>query len=258
MYASPFTKPGDLHIPPTLYANLSQPTSILAQAISSPTIPLAHAILVSRISSPASTAKSLESAFISALKRYFEASSRIIRAGDYFALAIDETVSQFPTDDLPDDPDRRRRSNTISWYRVEKVTVSTGKGSNGTEYAGDVYVDPASTKMLQSFYVASRIPLHSNALQSYLGIPHLPIPDDASLKRMKGFSRLKVLAEAMLSPMGREANLALLSVLIHGQRGVGKKTIAEWVAIRLGLHFFEVFSPKISKYADYRSIVTIS
>lgn len=94
--------------------------------------------------------------------------------------------------------------------------------------------------MLQSFYAASRIPLHSNVLQSYLRIPHLPLPEDKSLKRMKGFSRLKVLAEAMLSPMGRGANLALLSVLIHGQRGVGKKTIAEWVAARLGLHFYEV------------------
>jgi hypothetical protein len=163
--------------------------------------------------------------------------------GDYFALAIDETISQFPSDEITEDPDRRKRLNTISWYRVEKVTVSTGKQGNGVEYAGDVYVDPASTKMLQSFYAASRIPLHSNVLQSYLGIPHLPIPDDTGLKRMKGFSRLKVLAQAMLSPMGREANLALLSVLIHGQRGVGKKTIAEWVATRLGLHFFEVPIP---------------
>ena len=110
----------------------------------------------------------------------------------------------------------------------------------GTEYNGDVYVDPASTKMLQSFYASSLIPLHSMALLSYLGIPHLPIPPDESLRRMKGFSRLKSLAEAMFSPFGREANLALLSVLIHGQRGVGKKTIAEWVATRLGLHYFEV------------------
>jgi MoxR-like ATPase len=78
------------------------------------------------------------------------------------------------------------------------------------------------------------------ALLSYLGIPHLPIPPDESLWRMKGFSRLKSLTEATLSPFGREANLALLSVLIHGQRGVGKKTIAEWVATRLGLHYFEV------------------
>jgi hypothetical protein len=109
-------------------------------------------------------------------------------------------------------------------------------------YSGDVYVDPASTKMLQSFYVSSLIPLHSLALLSYLGIPHLPIPPDESLRRMRGFMRLKVLAEAMLSPFGREANLALLSVLIHGQRGVGKKTIAEWVASRLGLHYFEVNS----------------
>jgi len=242
MYASPFTKPGDIHIPPTLYANLSQPTSVLANITSSPSIPLAQSILVSRISSPASTAKSLESAFISALKRYFESCSRIIRVGDYFALAIDETVSQLPSDEITEDPNQRKRPNTISWYRVEKVTISAGKQGNGTEYEADVYVDPASTKMLQSFYAASRIPLHSNVLQSYLGIPHLPIPDDSSLKRMKGFSRLKALAEAMLSPMGREANLALLSVLIHGQRGVGKKTIAEWVAIRLGLHFFEVFT----------------
>lgn len=200
-----------------------------------PSIPLAHAILVSRISSPASTAKSLETAFISSLKRYFESCSRIIRVGDYFALAIDETITHFPTDDAVDSPDRHTHPNTISWYRVEKVTVKTG-----SEFAGDVYVDPASTKMLQSFYASSLIPLHSMSLHAYLGIPHLPMPSDEGLRRMKGLTRLRSLAEAMLSSFGKAANLALLSVLIHGQRGVGKKTIVEWVATRLGLHFFEV------------------
>jgi peroxin-6 len=231
-------KQGQVFVPPTLYANLSQPKSVLVHATIPPTIPLANAILVSRISSPASTAKSLEAAFIAALKRHFESCSRIIRVGDFFALAIDETLSQFPVDDNPDDNDRRKRPNAISWYRVEKVTVTAGK--TGSEYTGDVYVDPASTKMLQSYYAASTIPLYSLALQSYLGIPHLPIPDDESLRRMKGFMRLKSLSEAVLSSFGKEANLSLLSVLIHGARGVGKKTIAEWVATRLGLHFFEV------------------
>ena len=94
--------------------------------------------------------------------------------------------------------------------------------------------------MLQSYYAASTIPLYSLALQTYVGIPHLPLPDDESLRRMKGFARLKSLSEAVLSSFGKEANLSLLSVLIHGQRGVGKKTIAERVATRLGLHFFEV------------------
>ena len=107
-------------------------------------------------------------------------------------------------------------------------------------YHGDVTVDPASTKMLQSFYAPSLVPLKSMALDSYLGMPHLPLPEEESLCRMKGFKRLYSLAEALLSPFGREANFPLLSVLIHGQRGVGKKTITEWVATKLGLHFFEV------------------
>jgi peroxin-6 len=191
---------------------------------------------VSRISSPASTAKSLESTFIAALKRYFELHSRIIRVNDYFALAIDETITHFPpTDDPPD----RQTPNTIAWYRVEKVTISSSP-TGSKEFDGDVYVDTASTKMLQSFYASSTIPLKSMALHSYLGIPHLPISDEEALSRSKGFSRLRALSEAMLSPLGRKANLSMLSVLVHGQRGVGKKTVAEWVATTLGLHFFEV------------------
>ena len=233
------SKPGEILVPPTLYTNLSQPASILVHAISPPSIPLAHAILVSRISSPASTAKFLESAFISALKRYFESCSRIIRVGDYFALAVDETITHFPIDETTEPTDRYSRPNAISWYRVEKVTVKP----SAEDYSGDVYVDPANTKMLQSFYTSSLIPLHSMALHSYLGISHLPTPNDESLRRMKAFSRLKSLAEALLSRFGREANLAMLSVLIHGQRGVGKKTIAEWVATKLGLHYFEVSLP---------------
>lgn len=221
-----------------LYANLSEPVSILAHAITPPAIPLAHSILVSRISSPASTAKSLELAFISALKRYFESCLHIVRVGDYFALAIDETTTHFPTEETPDPSNRCTRPNTIAWYRVEKVTVK----SSTEEYDGDVYIDPASTKMLQSFYSSSLIPLRSMALHSYLDIPHLPIPNNASLLRIKGYSRLKSLAEAILSPFGQEADLAMLSILIHGQRGVGKRTVAEWVASTLGLHYFEVTS----------------
>ena len=94
--------------------------------------------------------------------------------------------------------------------------------------------------MLQSFYAASLVPLKSMALHSYLGIPHLPVPEEDALRRMKGFRRLYSLADAMLSPFGRDADLSLLSVLVHGQRGVGKKTIAEWVATKLGLHYIEV------------------
>lgn len=242
VYASACS-PGELAVPPTLFANLSEPQSILAFAISPPTVPLAQAILVSRISSPASTAKSLESTFIASLKRYFESTSRIIRVHDFFALAIDETITHFPTDENPDSP-VQRRVNTIAWYRVEKVTIKQKAPKDQREltadYGGDVYVDPASTKMLQSFYANALIPLKSMALQSYLGIPHLPLPKDETLRRMKGFGRLKALAEAMLSRFGREADIGLLSVLIHGQRGVGKKTVAERVAARLGLHFFEV------------------
>lgn len=155
---------------------------------------------------------------------------------DYFALAIDETLTHFPP---TEEPPEQQTPNTIAWYRVEKVTISSTP-SGTKDYDGDVYVDTASTKMLQSFYASSTIPLKSMALHSYLGMPHLPIPDEEGLKRMKGYLRLKALSEAMLSPFGREANLSMLSVLVHGQRGVGKKTIVEWVATTLGLHFFEV------------------
>lgn len=125
----------------------------------------------------------------------------------------------------------------------------------GVDYSEDVYVNPSSTRMLQSYYISSLLPLHSMALHSYLGMPHLPFPEDESLLRAEGYKRLASLVEAMLSPFGRKSGLSLLSVLIHGQRGVGKKTIAERVATRLGLHFFEVvpFRPSVDK----RSIAMI-
>lgn len=51
-----------------------------------------------------------------------------------------------------------------------------------------------------------------------------------------------------------------LSILLKGARGVGKFTVASWVAQRLGMHLLEV---NIAKYfyhlklSLYRSIVTI-
>lgn len=48
-----------------------------------------------------------------------------------------------------------------------------------------------------------------------------------------------------------------LSVLLKGVRGIGKFTVATWVAQRLGMHLLEVniflyreFSPKIHRNSD--------
>lgn len=59
------------------------------------------------------------------------------------------------------------------------------------------------------------------------------------LNSNSGFAKLLAISSASLVRRAVDYNLHL-SVLLKGARGVGKFTVATWVAQRLGLHLLEV------------------
>ena len=72
------------------------------------------------------------------------------------------------------------------------------------------------------------------------GIPGIPsMPDSHLLGPHSAFGKLLALSSAALLPHAVDYNLNLL-ILLRGSRGVGKFTVANWVAQHLGLHVFEV------------------
>ena len=67
----------------------------------------------------------------------------------------------------------------------------------------------------------------------------VPPPMDSIPSQDTPFGKLLALSAAALSRRAVDYHLQL-SILLQGSRGVGKATVAGWVAQRLGIHLFEV------------------
>lgn len=127
------------------------------------------------------------------------------------------------------------------------------------------WVDPAVTRMVQTGIEHSRVPdmgsyldlsmfavltdippsLRPSAAQSRPLPPSIDVLPDQDTP----FGKLLALASAALNRHAVDYHLQL-SILLKGARGVGKATVANWVAQRLGIHLLEVMSSLI-KYSLY-------
>lgn len=67
----------------------------------------------------------------------------------------------------------------------------------------------------------------------------MPPPADLIPNQDTPFGKLLALSSAALNRRAVDYHLQL-SILLQGARGVGKATVASWVAQRLGIHLFEV------------------
>ena len=73
----------------------------------------------------------------------------------------------------------------------------------------------------------------------------VPPPLDEIPDQDTPFGKLHALASAALNRRAVDYHLQL-SILLKGARGIGKVTVAGWVAQRLGIHLLEVCHPKSS------------
>jgi len=125
------------------------------------------------------------------------------------------------------------------------------------------WIDPAITKMMQTGVEHSGVP----DVSAYYGLGKLtfllnsykwswrdgcltthdgsdtgyaPMPVNSRLTaRDTPYQKLKDLVEASLLPTSVDYDLHI-SILLKGSRGIGKQTVARWVARQLGIHVFEV------------------
>ena len=67
----------------------------------------------------------------------------------------------------------------------------------------------------------------------------VPPPTGLTPNQDTPFGKLLALSSAALNRRAVDYHLQL-SILLQGSRGVGKATVASWVAQRLGIHLFEV------------------
>ncbi|KAF8947368.1 peroxisomal assembly protein [Haplosporangium gracile] len=245
-----------VYLPAGLHFNLGSPATLTIDAAhlkqEEPTI--AKAVTVARVASPATVDKALQTACLEALKEWFEEYERVVCEGDVIGVEIDEEAAKLAPKQLgPEDAgdlDIRLplSASTLKTTIYFKLTHLEDAGSPNKHTQ---LVDPFVTKMIQSGLEHSRVPpkLKRNARS-----PAIPALDDASAP--KAFAQLYQLVSSGLHPFSSKLGLNC-TVLLHGARGIGKKTVIDWVADLAGIHVMEVNCFDIASDTDAKTEVAV-
>lgn len=225
---------------------------------SSSAIPTAAEVTISRLASPSTTDKTLQSCFLSGLRSYFEACHRVVKNGDIIAVPIDTILAQTlyaPGEDQSMDLSAgiipSGKPNDVAWFQITSL-VST------SDTIDDCVIDPSHTRMVQSGLVTGNSVKISLGWREYLSLPKLPtygLNDDTPSGDFEHARKLKQLLNASLSPRGATLQT---TILIHSsKRGTGKATLVKSVAGEMGIHCFEVDCYSIIGDNDAKTIGTL-
>ncbi|KAI0747694.1 AAA-domain-containing protein [Daedaleopsis nitida] len=221
-----------------------------------PTVPTAKTVTIARVASAFSTDRAYQPLFLQALQDYFKRTTRLVKQGDVIGVGIDtdtllrqssygveeEGVEEVDLDVLEDGT----AANAVVYFTVTNVEHSVPSRLGDTA-SPDMYVsatvgelgcrvDTTVTRMVQTGIEHSRVP----DMNHYLGSVQQVLPPAKSLSDQDmPYGKLLALSSAALNRGAVDYHLQL-SILLQGPRGVGKATVANWVAQRLGIHLLEV------------------
>ncbi|KAK3828385.1 MAG: P-loop containing nucleoside triphosphate hydrolase protein [Benniella sp.] len=240
-----------VYVPAGLHFNLGAPATLTIDAahLKQDEPGVAKGVTVARVASPPALA--LHSACLEALKEWFEEYERVVCEGDVIAVEIDEEAAKLtpkPADAsdidfrLPLNPSKMK---TTIYFKLTHLDDSD-KPNKHTQV-----VDPSVTKMIQTGLEHSRVPskLKRNAYS-----PAIPALDDPTAPQ--AFAQLYQLVSSGLHPFSSKLGLNC-TVLLHGARGIGKKTVVEWVADLAGIHLMDVNCFDIASDTDAKTEVAM-
>lgn len=244
------------YLPPVLYFNLDlplPPTPMDHAKITitklNPSIPIegppvATAVSIARIASPASMDKSLQAAFLDSLKSWFEQQERIVCKGDVIAICLDEELARLRSHNNNDEDDdivvngggsEVTKPTTMAYFKVTKLATEEVNGDVHPAYFGSGRrIVPSKTQMIQTGVEYSRVPV--GPISHYYDFAEkLPLVRSTTVSAYK---QLHELVSSSLHPLGRDFELSC-NALFHGPRGGGKTTLVKEVVEDLGIHLYE-------------------
>ncbi|KAJ3159157.1 peroxisomal assembly protein [Geranomyces michiganensis] len=243
-----------VYMSPSLLHNLGLPSSHTTIAIDPATgsydeslFPIAQEVSMARVAGRCTNDKKVLDECLVQLKVHLESYYRIVSKGDIVSVLIDEEkailkrilISEGTSlDEVEEelcclvDDDRRKQ---VAHFQISNVSITAENGQRQFPLScGAVRIDPASTKIIQTGVSHSRVP---KRLRNFL------LGESASLAPPEGVNNtyrdVKALVSACLHPISVSLGLAC-SFLIHGARGVGKRSVFYSVAEELGIHLLEV------------------
>uniref|UniRef100_A0A060T876 Peroxisomal ATPase PEX6 n=1 Tax=Blastobotrys adeninivorans TaxID=409370 RepID=A0A060T876_BLAAD len=225
----------DVYVSPFLFYNFGGSDKVSLAPTSGP-IPTATEVTISRLASPVTTDRTLQTAFLSGLRSYFESCHRVVADGDVIAIPIDTILAQ--TLYSPGNAEEEfnvlpsGKPNDVAWF---KITSLVGPGS-----CNQFTIDPTQTRMVQSGIVTQEHVPATLPWRQYLSLkpyPDLDLADDQSQE----FGYAKKLEQLIGASISSQGNTLKTTILIQSsKRGTGKTTLVKSVTSQLGIHCFEV------------------
>nr|CAG8450293.1 2321_t:CDS:10 [Entrophospora candida] len=246
------------------FEDLTSTKTLYIQPAISPQLPpsIARDMVVSRVPSPHSIDRSINVASLDGLKRWFEEFDRIVCEGDIIAIPIDEEAARLRPQKIEGDIELLEnikistlsvKPNTIVYFKISNLQLNHKNKKKCLMYGYGRRVDTSLTKLLQTGMEHSRVP---SMMKQYLGIksetPMFPGTNSVLTSQGTSYNKLFELVSSCLHPKAISLNLSC-TVLLHGPRGCGKKTIVEWAAERVGVHVYEVNCFEIAGESDTKT-----
>lgn len=276
---------------PILLANLDQPAYVKLSPLlnfsqngkklgsknekpklaNSSTPPVAKELTLSKISTPVSTERALQTGLLATLTRHFGHKRRVLRKGDLIPLVIDIAASRMlaqpATHDVDreieellsissNEPLRNTNSRSVAWFRVDQIISAITDedpefGADGV-WGGVACIEPMITRTVQAGNERCKAPpTINNSWEYYLGVKPPPNPQSFAKVHMMSMiaapkpyitllrGRLRDLIAAATSSQAIHLGMDPTVILLHSrQRNIGKATIATRASTDLGLHVF--------------------
>lgn len=244
--------------------------------------PPAKEVTLLRIASPTSTDRALQPSLLLQLKSYFESCRRLVKKGDVIGVGIDEVLARSLYGDSGEDgiaeellisnveEGKGGKKSCVAWFKVGNIVSASDEnhgdkspiGRRGADrkdatedgvWCGVVFVDPATTRMVQAGSEKRKIPpTVSSTWEYYLGLS--PPPVRLAIEQNKPTAlifpnryvnqtqrRLRELVSAATSPRAIQLGLQPIAILLTStQRAIGKRTIAMRAASDVGVHVFHI------------------
>lgn len=246
--------------------------------------PPAKEVTLLRIASPTSTDRALQPSLLLQLKSYFESCRRFVKKGDVIGVGIDEVLARSLYGDTNEDgvteelltgnveEGKGGKKTCVAWFKVGNIVTAASEDANpgdrspvgrrGAEkreaaeenvWSGVVFVDPATTRMVQAGSEKRKVPpTISSTWEYYLGL--CPPPERLVVEQNKPTAlifpsryvnqtqrRLRELVSAATSPRAIQLGLQPIAILLTStQRAIGKRTITMRAASDVGVHVFHI------------------
>ncbi|KAF9284745.1 peroxisomal assembly protein [Mortierella alpina] len=243
-----------VYLPAGLHFNLGSPSRLTIDAahLKQEELAVAKAVTVARVASPPTVDKALQTACLEALKEWFEEYERVVCEGDVIGVEIDEEAAKLtPKPSSPGEDIDLRLPLATSDLKTTIYFKLTHLDDSSSPNKHTQLVDPTVTKMIQSGLEHSRVP---SRLKRHARGPATPALDDPSAPL--AFSQLYQLVSSGLHPFSSKLGLNC-TVLLHGARGIGKKTVVDWVADLAGIHIMDVNCFDIASDTDAKTEVAV-